>query len=97
MHIYISGRVSGTSDFYKRFAEAEEKLLRQGYSPVNPVKNAPLNKSWEYYMRQDIIKLMCCDSIYMMIGWKKSKGARIEHDLAKKLGLRIIYENKRTR
>lgn len=93
MHIYISGKVTGTNDFYERFAEAEEKLLRVGYIPINPVRNAPMGKSWEYYMRQDLIKLLCCDSIYMLKGWRSSKGARLERYIARKLGFKIIYEH----
>ena len=93
MHIYISGKVTGTKDYYARFAEAENNLIKMGYVPVNPVRNAPLNKTWEYYMRQDIIKLLCCDSIYMLKGWRFSRGARLEHQIAKKLGYKIIYEH----
>lgn len=96
MHIYISGKVSGTTDFYKRFEEAESYLSKLGYVPINPVKNAPSYQTWEYYMRNDIIKLMCCDSIYMLKGWRRSRGARLEHHIAKKLGFKIIYEHKKT-
>ena len=60
---------------------------------VNPVKNVPLQKSWEYYMRTDIVKLMCCDSIYMLKGWRSSKGARLERYIARKLGFGVIYEH----
>lgn len=93
MHIYISGKVSGTTDFYMRFEEAENYLIKLGYVPINPVRNAPYGKEWEYYMRNDIIKLMCCDSIYMLKGWRFSRGARLEHHIAKKLGFKIIYEH----
>lgn len=92
MHIYISGKITGSTDYYARFMEAEDKLIKQGYSPVNPVRNAPADMSWDYYMRNDIIKLMCCDSIYMIKGWRSSRGARLEHYIAKKLGFKIIYE-----
>ena len=92
MHIYISGKVTGLKDYYARFEKAENDLIKMGYSPINPVKNAPYGKSWEYYMRTDIVKLMCCDSIYMLKGWRSSKGARLERYIAKILGFKIIYE-----
>ena len=93
MHIYISGKVTGNVGYYAQFMEAEQKLIKMGYSPVNPVKNVPLQKSWEYYMRTDIVKLMCCDSIYMLKGWRRSRGARLERFIARKLGYKIIYEH----
>ena len=35
-----------------------------------------------------------CTAIFMLDNWKDSKGAKIELDLAKKLGLKVYYENK---
>lgn len=93
MHIYISGKVTGNVGYYAQFMEAEQKLIKMGYSPVNPVKNVPGGQTWEYYLRNDIIKLMCCDSIYMLKGWRSSKGARLERYIARKLGFKIIYEH----
>lgn len=42
------------------------------------------------------IKLLCdCDAIYMLNGWRESAGAKIEHKLARDLGIEIIYEIKK--
>jgi ATP-dependent Zn protease len=43
------------------------------------------------------ISLLChqCDAIYMLRGWKKSKGATAECYVAKWLGLDIYYEDGR--
>lgn len=92
MHIYISGPITGTADYFRRFMQVESDLLKQGYVPVNPVRNAPEGMTWKYYMQTDIVKLMCCDSIYMLKGWRRSKGAWLERYIAKKLGYKIIYE-----
>lgn len=43
-------------------------------------------------MELDLKALSFCDSIYMMDGWESSKGARLELEEAKKLGLEIIFE-----
>lgn len=93
MHIYISGPITGTADYIRRFTEAENTLLKMGYSPINPVSYSPVGESWEYYMRQDIMKLMYCDSIYMLKGWRRSKGARLEYKIAREMGFKIIYEH----
>ena len=46
-------------------------------------------------MRHDI-KLLCdCDAIYMLNGWRESAGAKIEHKLARDIGIEIIYEIKK--
>lgn len=92
MHIYISGKITGTKDYYARFEKAENDLIKMGYAPINPVKNEPEGKDWEYYMRQDIMKLMCCSGIYMLKGWRYSRGAKLEFKIAKNLGFKIIYE-----
>ena len=36
-----------------------------------------------------------CESIYMLHGWRESAGAKIEHKLARDLGMEIIYEIKK--
>lgn len=43
-------------------------------------------------MRVCITHLMECDAIYMLKDWKQSRGARLEHFIALKLGMRIIKE-----
>lgn len=40
MRIYISGPITGTTDYKERFAVAEEKLKANGYEVVNPAKLA---------------------------------------------------------
>jgi hypothetical protein len=94
--IYISGKITGLpfDEAFARFEKAEKKLQIMGYTTVNPMKQ-PHNhtKTWEAYMREDIIAMMDCDSIYMLSGWDESKGACIEFELAVKLGMKIIYYN----
>ena len=49
-HIYISGPITGTSDYMKRFEKAEKELTENGYSVINPAKvNAmlPEDATWE--------------------------------------------------
>lgn len=44
------------------------------------------------YMRGDLICLLCCDGIYLLDGWEKSRGATLEFAMAKAIGLDIYYE-----
>ncbi len=48
--------------------------------------------TWEHYLAQDIYWLSKCDAIHLLPGWRGSKGASIEHLVAKGLGLEILGE-----
>lgn len=98
--IYISGKITGTDDYENRFAKVEEKLKSEGFTVLNPVRTgkwlerylAPKVPTWIQYMKQAIKSLMSADCIYMLKGYRESKGARLELFLAKFLQYEIIYE-----
>lgn len=92
--IYISGKITGTTDYMNRFEDAE-KALSKYYTVINPAKvNAQLPKetTWEEYMRMSICMLEMCNVIYMLNGWEDSKGARMEYDFAKEHNYKIFFE-----
>ena len=91
--IYISGKITNNANYKADFEAAELALKIAGFQPVNPAEEKlPDGATWADYMRHDI-KLLCdCDAIYMLDGWQESAGAKIEHKLARKLGIEIIYE-----
>ena len=79
--------------YREHFRAAEEKLRSLGMKVFNPAKfEADPGKTWEDYMRKDIAELMRCKAIYLLKGWKKSRGARIEYTIAKELGYMVIKE-----
>lgn len=44
-------------------------------------------------MRRDLQMLLKCSAVCMLPGWKRSRGARLEHHVAEELGLDIFdYE-----
>ena len=94
--IYISGRITGLpyDEALANFKKAEEHLHGLGYLVVNPMVLVPYNKdlTWFDYVGEDIKLLGKCDSIYMLKGWYKSDGAWIEHEIAIRKKLTIIYE-----
>lgn len=95
MKIYISGAITGTDDYMERFAKAEKELTEQGYSVVNPAKvNAqlPEDTSYEEYMKMSFCMLTMCDGIYMLKGWRKSRGANREYCYAMEKRKVIMYE-----
>lgn len=93
---YISGPVTGRDIelVRARFARVADSLERRGYMAVNPLDNGlPEHAPWEQHMAEDITTLMRCRSIYMLSDWQQSHGARLEHAIAKRCNLQIIYED----
>lgn len=98
--IYVSGKITGTSDYADRFSAVEDRLIAEGYEVLNPVRTgkwlerylAPEKPTWVQYMKHAIAAMMQADYIYMMGGWNQSKGGWLEHFLARVLNYNIIYE-----
>lgn len=95
--IFISGAITGDPDYKKKFDEAEKHLQQQGYVVVNPAKLSEIMDpdafSWEDYIRVTVVMLSACDSIYMLQGWRGSKGAREEELYAWVHNKEIIQQN----
>lgn len=92
--IYIAGKVSGENYdiVLKKFSEAEEKLDKQGFVVVNPTKLC--KKTWNYRkcMETCITELVKCDEIYLLPDWYDSKGAVLERNIARTIGMKITEE-----
>ena len=95
MKIYLSGKISGTDlDYVRRLFDKVATTLRAlGHEVTNPLCNGLSETDpWEEHIAKDIINLIDCEGIYMLQGWEDSQGARIEHAVAKELGLKVMYE-----
>ena len=96
MRVYISGPITGTTDYMERFAAAEEELKKKGYDVFNPARvnqGMPEVSTWEDYMKVAEAVLSCCDTIYMLRGWENSRGAVKEYHLAMAAGMVVLKEN----
>ena len=95
--MYISGAISDINyDIAAaNFAEAEERVINWQYVAINPLKNGlPKDSSWHEHLMDDLAMLLTCGAIYMLEGWEKSDGAKIEHTFAIKMDIPIIYEKR---
>lgn len=89
--IYIAGPMSGIHQMnFPAFHAAAADLRAIGHTAINPAEINPDHKmSWEDCMRSDIAALVTCDAIYLLPGWEESRGAKLEHHIAERLGLTI--------
>lgn len=95
MRIYISGPITGTSDYMERFRKAEEKLTAEGHTVYNPAKvNAGMPKQTmrEEYMKVAMTILEMADAIYLLKDWWRSYGANREYGYALAKGYVIMEE-----
>lgn len=95
MKVYIAGPMTGYIDLnFPAFHEAARHLRGHGDEVINPAEiNPDVSADWTECMIEDIKQLATCDGIYLLQGWEHSYGAQIEHLVAKKLGLRIEYDD----
>ena len=94
MKVYLSGPITGLNmeQAKKNFEKAEvfAKEFLNAKEVVNPFK-LPHNHDQSYvsYLLEDLQALSGCNAILMLPNWKKSKGARIEHNFAKEFEIKI--------
>lgn len=92
--IYVSGPMTGIEEFnFPAFNAKASELRSQGLKVVNPAEfGEGAGLSWSDYLRKDIRALMDCTAVYMLPGWERSRGARLEHYIAQQLGMVIMHE-----
>ncbi|CAD6876126.1 DUF4406 domain-containing protein [Methylomonas fluvii] len=89
--LYLAGPMTGIPDYnYPLFNAMAERLRAKGFEVENPAENqAPACGSWAGYMRLALSQLMTCEVVAFLPNWEASRGARLEYQVAKELGLKI--------
>lgn len=96
MLYYLSGPITAPTrqeelDNMKVFFDTEADLVARGFEVFNPAKLEVDGKSWEWYLARDVKWIYDNrPALYMLPGWKESRGARLEYEVAKMLHLCII-------
>jgi hypothetical protein len=91
---YLSGPMTGYPEHnFPLFRDVTKRLRADGLRVISPhevnEEGAP-ELPYEEYIKRDIKVMLECNSIIMLPGWYRSKGARIEFDLAMDLNF-FIY------
>lgn len=77
---------------YPAFNHAAAQLRAAGYEVVNPAESGDdTSLPWEYHLKRDLKALLDCDGVACLLGWGKSKGARLEYHVAEQLGMPCHY------
>lgn len=96
--VYIAGKITGLDAQATsiKFANAASELLGIKCYPFNPhpyvVKNKLDLQPYNEIMKICIKHLITCDAVFMLPDWRESKGATIEHEVAKMLEIPIFYD-----
>lgn len=95
VYCYNAGKIGGMSYIcaHNNFKQADSEILNLGLEPVNPLYNGlQASDPWVIHMIIDLCLLTCCHVVYFQRNWRDSRGARIEHKVAKFLRKIIIYQ-----
>ena len=92
--VYISGPIAHyeIGERKQAFHAASLRIEMSGRESVNPFDNGvPEDAGWQEHMKADIRMLLSCDGIYMLPEWYRSKGCKLELDVASSCGLKVYY------
>lgn len=88
--LYLAGRMSHLPQHnFPRFHQEAARLRSLGFEVINPAEINADETNWLLCMRADIHALIECDGIALLENWELSRGARLELEIAQRLGLTI--------
>lgn len=89
--IYVAGPMTGLPDHNLPAFEAAAAALRAaGRRPVNPGRRGVVpGWTWRDYMRRALHDLVDCDAVALLPGWRNSRGAALERNVAEGLGMDV--------
>ena len=92
--IYISGAITGITDYLERFSAAEENLKAAGWEVINTTKLESVlpTLEWGEYMDIDFVFMTLCGSVFVLNGSENSAGVAYEREFAEACGMTIYEE-----
>jgi hypothetical protein len=105
MKVMISQPMAGKTE--KEIKETREKAIKlfkeKGYKFINTLftdawysdkamKERGVEQIPLCFLAKSLENMCLCNIVYFAKGWEKTRGCRIEHEVAKQYGLNIMYE-----
>lgn len=106
MIIYLSGPMTGYDFFnFPAFDAAKEVLQADGHMVISPPDisrgldlcehdgtaiDSFTEEDYQRCMRKDIETILFCDAMFVLPGWKQSRGAKLEVAIALVLGIPVF-------
>lgn len=92
--IYISGPISDDPEYKEKFRAAHQMLEQCGFDVLDPTELVKVSDDKDYtdYLSEAVWHMLKADELYMLKGWSRSTGAKLELKLARLLGKKIRYE-----
>ena len=89
--VYLSGPITEIKNYKGLFLFAEELAKMCDVSRIyNPASDIPNSFSYEEAMKRCVTALAEYDTIMLLPGWRSSKGAKIEYDIACACGMDVV-------
>ena len=90
--VYVAGPMTGIADFnYPAFNTVADQLRAQGFEVEKPADHGIVEGAqWTDYMAYNLTRLGLCGVIALLPDWEKSQGAKLEVQIAERLGMTVV-------
>ena len=89
--VYIAGPMSGIAELNRQaFERAANQLRALGHEPVIPGDLHPSDTPYGDALRNAIRAMLDCDEYTLLEGWTNSRGARLEQEIARAVGMKYL-------
>lgn len=94
LRIYIAGPMTGYPNWnFPAFDAAAKQIREAGFEAASPAELFDhTDRPWLFYMRAALTQMLTCDAVFALRGWRASRGAAIEIELARQLGLAVLEQ-----
>lgn len=76
--VYISGPITGVSNYWGPFEHAEDRIEALGYTALTPTR-LPYGMNKAQYMHICFAMIDSADAVLLLDNWSESGGACLEH------------------